>query len=117
MHLLVHWQPYALLMAGIGGMVIGQSAFQAGSLDASLPTMSVVDPIVSIVIGALAFGESIAAGPGDVAAGGDRPDGHVGRGGDAGPLAPAARAPQRVQPALQVGLPPRRRPRLYAAAP
>ena len=50
----------------IGGMVIAQSAFQAGSLDASLPTMSVVDPIVSIVIGAVAFGESIAAGPADV---------------------------------------------------
>jgi drug/metabolite transporter (DMT)-like permease len=66
-HLLVHWQPYALLVAGIGGMVISQSAFQAGALDASLPTMSVVDPIVSIVIGAVAFGESIAAGPGDVA--------------------------------------------------
>lgn len=64
--LLGHWQPYALLIAGIVGMVIGQSAFQAGSLDASLPTMSVVDPIVSIVIGALAFGESLAAGPGDV---------------------------------------------------
>ena len=64
--LLAHWQPYALLVAGIGGMVIAQSAFQAGSLDASLPTMSVVDPIVSIVIGAVAFGESIAAGPGDV---------------------------------------------------
>jgi hypothetical protein len=28
--------------------------------------MSVVDPIVSIVIGAVAFGESIAAGPADV---------------------------------------------------
>jgi hypothetical protein len=66
-HLLVHWQPYALLIAGVGGMVISQSAFQAGPLDASLPTMSVVDPIVSIVIGALAFGENIAAGPGDVA--------------------------------------------------
>lgn len=66
-HLLAHWQPYALLVAGIIGMVIGQSAFQAGSLDASLPTMSVVDPIVSIVIGALAFGEGIASGPGDVA--------------------------------------------------
>jgi drug/metabolite transporter (DMT)-like permease len=66
-HLLIHWQPYALLIAGIGGMVISQSAFQAGPLDASLPTMSVVDPIVSIVIGALAFGEDIAAGPGDVA--------------------------------------------------
>jgi drug/metabolite transporter (DMT)-like permease len=63
---LAHWQPYALLVAGIGGMVIAQSAFQAGSLDASLPTMSVVDPIVSIVIGAVAFGESIAAGPADI---------------------------------------------------
>jgi drug/metabolite transporter (DMT)-like permease len=65
-HLLIHWQPYALLIAGVGGMVISQSAFQAGSLDASLPTMSVVDPIVSIVIGAVAFGENIAAGPGEV---------------------------------------------------
>jgi drug/metabolite transporter (DMT)-like permease len=66
--LLAHWQPYALLVAGIGGMVIAQSAFQAGSLDSSLPTMSVVDPVVSIVIGAVAFGESIAAGPADVLA-------------------------------------------------
>ena len=65
-HLLGHWQPYALLFAGIGGMVIAQSAFQAGSLDSSLPTMSVADPIVSIVIGALAFGETIAARPIDV---------------------------------------------------
>jgi drug/metabolite transporter (DMT)-like permease len=60
------WQPYALLVVGIAGMVIAQSAFQAGSLGVSLPTMTVVDPVVSIVIGALAFGESIAAGPGDV---------------------------------------------------
>jgi drug/metabolite transporter (DMT)-like permease len=63
---LAHWQPYALLVAGISGMVVAQSAFQAGSLDSSLPTMSVVDPVVSIVIGAVAFGESIAAGPADV---------------------------------------------------
>jgi hypothetical protein len=68
LHLLVHWQPYALLVAGVGGMVIAQSAFQAGSLDASLPTMSVIDPIVSIVIGAVAFGESIAANPAALAA-------------------------------------------------
>jgi drug/metabolite transporter (DMT)-like permease len=64
--LLGHWQPYALLVAGVGGMVIAQSAFQAGSLDSSLPTMTVVDPVVSIVIGAVGFGESIAAGPADV---------------------------------------------------
>jgi drug/metabolite transporter (DMT)-like permease len=66
--LLAHWQPYALLIAGLGGMLIAQSAFQVGSLDSSLPTMSVVDPVVSIVIGAVAFGESIAASPGDVIA-------------------------------------------------
>jgi drug/metabolite transporter (DMT)-like permease len=68
LHLLAHWQPYALLVAGVSGMVIAQSAFQAGSLDSSLPTMSVVDPVVSIVIGAVAFGESIAASPADVVA-------------------------------------------------
>ena len=65
---LVHWQPWALLAAGVAGMVIAQSAFQAGSLDASLPTMSVIDPIVSIVIGVVGFGEEIAASPGALAA-------------------------------------------------
>ncbi len=63
-----HWEPYALAVIGIGGMVIAQSAFQAGSLDVSLPTMSAVDPVVSIVIGAVAFGETISGGAGAAAA-------------------------------------------------
>jgi drug/metabolite transporter (DMT)-like permease len=62
----LHWQPYLLVVTGVGGMVIAQSAFQAGSLDVSLPTMSVTDPVVSILIGALAFQEGIASGPGAV---------------------------------------------------
>jgi drug/metabolite transporter (DMT)-like permease len=61
-HLVAHWQPYVLLVAAVGGMVVAQSAFQAGSLGASLPMMTVVDPVVSIVIGAVAFGESISSG-------------------------------------------------------
>jgi len=61
-HLLTHWEPYMLLFAGAIGMLIAQSAFQAGALDASLPTMTVVDPVVSILIGAVAFGESIDSG-------------------------------------------------------
>jgi drug/metabolite transporter (DMT)-like permease len=65
--LLAHWQPWVLLLSGVGGMVVAQSAFQAGSLDTSLPTMSVTDPVISIVIGGLAFGESISVGPSDVA--------------------------------------------------
>jgi drug/metabolite transporter (DMT)-like permease len=58
---LAHWQPYALAAAGVGGMLVAQSAFQAGSLEASLPPMTVIDPIVSILIGVIAFDESISA--------------------------------------------------------
>ena len=57
----LHWQPYVLIVAGVGGMLVAQSSFQAGWLDVSLPTMTVIDPVVSIVIGALAFRESIAS--------------------------------------------------------
>jgi drug/metabolite transporter (DMT)-like permease len=61
--LLTHWQPYVLVVFGVSGMLLAQSAFQAGALDFSLPTMTVVDPVVSIAIGALAFGEAISATP------------------------------------------------------
>ncbi|MCU4187053.1 DMT family transporter [Acidiferrimicrobium sp. IK] len=63
----LHWQVYLLAVVGVGGMLVAQSAFQAGTLDASLPTMTVVDPIVSILIGAFAFGESITIGGGRAA--------------------------------------------------
>ena len=43
-------------------MVLAQSAFQAGPLDASLPTLSATDPIVSVLIGAAAFGETVRTG-------------------------------------------------------
>jgi drug/metabolite transporter (DMT)-like permease len=66
-HVFANWQPYVLVVFGIGGMVIGQSAFQAGALDVSLPTMTVTDPIVSIMIGVLAFGETISSTPGAIA--------------------------------------------------
>ncbi len=62
-HVFLHWEVYVLAVIGGGGMLVAQSAFQAGSLDASLPTMTVVDPIVSILIGALAFGETLSFGP------------------------------------------------------
>jgi drug/metabolite transporter (DMT)-like permease len=61
-HLLSSWEPYVLVVAGVGGMLLAQSAFQAGPLDASLPVLTVVDPVVSITIGALAFGEGIRTG-------------------------------------------------------
>lgn len=60
--LLGAWQPYLLVVGGVSGMILAQSAFQAGPLDASLPTLSATDPIVSVVIGSLAFGETLRTG-------------------------------------------------------
>lgn len=59
----VHWQLYALATLGVGGMLLAQSAFQAGALDLSLPALTVVDPVVSILIGVVAFHESVAVSP------------------------------------------------------
>ena len=66
--MLEHWQPYVLAAAGVIGMLVSQSAFQAGALDVSLPMMSVVDPVLSIIIGVTAFGESVSDTPVAVAA-------------------------------------------------
>jgi drug/metabolite transporter (DMT)-like permease len=56
---LTSWQPYALVVAGAVAMLLAQSAYQAGSLEASLPTLTVTDPLASIGIGALFLGESL----------------------------------------------------------
>lgn len=66
--LFTHWQTYVLVAFGVGGMVLAQSAFQAGVLDASLPTMSVADPVVSIAIGAFVFSEAVRNAPAALAA-------------------------------------------------
>lgn len=58
-----NWQPYVLVVFGAGGMLLSQSAFQAGLLEFSLPTMTVVDPIASIAIGAVVFREAISSSP------------------------------------------------------
>jgi len=65
-HLLAAWQPYALLAAGGAGLLLAQSAFQAAQLDASLPLLTVVDPIASVLIGAFAFHEAMRASAGAV---------------------------------------------------
>jgi drug/metabolite transporter (DMT)-like permease len=62
-HTLGHWEPYGLAAAGLIGMLLTQSAFQAGPLDASLPALTVIDPVVSIAIGAAAFAEGITDSP------------------------------------------------------
>jgi hypothetical protein len=56
---LTHWEPYALLILGALGFVVNQRAFQAGSLTASLPTLTVVEPIVAAVIGITMLHEAL----------------------------------------------------------
>ena len=63
-----HWPLYALAAVGLASLVVGQSSFQAGSLELSLPTMSVVDPVVSVLIGTFAFHETLTSSPLDVVA-------------------------------------------------
>ena len=63
LHVVTAWQTYALVVLGVAGMVVVQSAFQVGPLAWSLPTLTVADPVVSIAIGAFAFGEHVASGP------------------------------------------------------
>lgn len=58
------WQLYAVIILGAGGLVLNQLAFQAGPLTASLPAISTVDPLLSIVIGVWVFDEHLHRGAG-----------------------------------------------------
>ena len=59
--ILSHWQLYALLIASAVGLVLNQSAFQAGHVAASLPVISVTNPVLSSTMGILLFGEHLDA--------------------------------------------------------
>jgi hypothetical protein len=59
-----HWQPYVLAAASGIALVLNQSAFQAGHLAASLPAISVVNPVIAALLGAALFGERLGASGG-----------------------------------------------------
>lgn len=62
-HALSSWEPYALLGLGAYGFLLAQSAFHAGPLPASLPVLTIADPLVAAVIGVFAFHEHVASSP------------------------------------------------------
>ena len=59
--LLSHWEPYALVVVMVGGGLMEQSAFQAGHLQASLPAITVGEPVVAAALGATVLGETLGA--------------------------------------------------------
>lgn len=64
-----NWSPYVLLLSGAASMFLASHAFQAGSLAASQPGLTVVDPLVASVLGVVLFGERLDLSP--VALGGE----------------------------------------------
>jgi len=58
-----HWQPWALIVLGLAGLLLSQSAYQAGQLTASLPIIDTLEPISAVVLGAAIFHERLAASP------------------------------------------------------
>lgn len=56
------WQIYALAVVGTVSFVIMQSAFQVGPFAASQTSLILMNPFVSIVIGTIAFDESLRGG-------------------------------------------------------
>jgi energy-converting hydrogenase Eha subunit A len=53
---------YAWMFCGLAGMIYHQSAYRAGSLTASLPTIIVAKPVVGGVLGIIVLRETLDAG-------------------------------------------------------
>lgn len=56
---LTSWQPYMLIGVAITGLVLSQSAFEAAPLGASLPALTIAEPLTGIALGAGIFSEAL----------------------------------------------------------
>jgi drug/metabolite transporter (DMT)-like permease len=53
---------YAWLLVALGGFAWEQSAFRAGALTASMPTLEVSQPVVAALLGVVVLGETLNTG-------------------------------------------------------
>lgn len=60
---LTSWQTYLLIVASILGLLLIQSAFQAGPLPSSMPVIDTVEPLVAVACGVTLFDESVRRDP------------------------------------------------------
>jgi len=61
-HLLSTPTPYVLAVVALAATVLQQSAFHAGALQVSVPTMIVLEPLVAVTIGIAVLGEHLTVG-------------------------------------------------------
>lgn len=61
-----NWSPYVLVVTAAVGIFLVSNAFQAGSLAASQPALTIIDPLVASLLGVTLFGEHFRHSPLDV---------------------------------------------------
>jgi drug/metabolite transporter (DMT)-like permease len=61
-HLLTDWPVYAMVATGALGMLLTQSAMNAGQLIAAQPGLTLSDPLISVLWGVMAFHEQVRPG-------------------------------------------------------
>jgi hypothetical protein len=65
--LLTGWQPYGVVLLGVTGLILVQSAFEAGPLRASLPALTAAQPLAGIVCGVGFLGDRLRTDAGALA--------------------------------------------------
>jgi drug/metabolite transporter (DMT)-like permease len=58
-HVFIHWEPYALVVVGLAGLFLAQNAYHAGPITASQATLTIVDPLASVIIGVWLFADRL----------------------------------------------------------
>jgi uncharacterized membrane protein len=53
------WQLYLLVVTGAVGLLLNQLSYQAGPLAASLPAITVVDPLLAVLLGVVIYDENL----------------------------------------------------------
>lgn len=61
--LLASWVPYAVLVLAVSGLLLAQSAFGTAPLSASLPPITMAEPLMGIVLGIVLYGEQVRTSP------------------------------------------------------
>lgn len=60
--LILDWHVWALAVVGYASMALAQASLQAGALGPAVATQTALDPVTSLLLGLLAFGERLDAG-------------------------------------------------------
>ncbi|MFI7010927.1 DMT family transporter [Streptomyces sp. NPDC050145] len=66
-HLFLGWQPYAVLLLGVTGLVLVQSAFETAPLRMSLPALTAAQPLAGIACGVGFLGDQLRTDAGALA--------------------------------------------------